>query len=89
MSAEYGLGGSDGKSRSAARKCTADVGVREVMRGRFVGPTVKPLNGAEIPFEVMTVTVREPGVALGSIVMATGILESFPPAMILAVTQLR
>jgi hypothetical protein len=48
--------------------------------------TVNPLNGADVPPVVVTVTVRVPGDAPDAIAIATGKLVAVPPLPIVAVT---
>ena len=60
-------------------------GVMLVITGETVF-TVKPVNAAEVPTDVLTVNVREPGAALPATVIVTGRDVSVPPVPIVAVT---
>ena len=66
--------------------CVTDVGVIAVMRIGFPVCTVKPLNRSDVPFGVVTLTLRRPLAAPGATVILTDNTVAVPPAEMLAVT---
>jgi hypothetical protein len=59
-------------------------GVKDVIVGNPI--TVKPMNADEVPFGVVTVTVRNPTAAPGPTEIVTGTVVEVPPVPTVAVT---